>query len=213
MLFLQAILLILPFLIAYLIFYVFSSSNRKSLSLKDTNFNRLYLLFAELEEKSNENTLKRYSELINTISGNSKSENVSKFEIFDQIKTCSNKLNLFLIFCERKEFEMIKILFEYFDAKELMLKSQDQNGLYVFQRSCYKGDLEMVKCLIEISRKYKFSQELFSLKSRDGFTGFHLSVSKGNKIVVEYLMEQNEIKETFLEEEDNQGNTPFIISW
>ena len=42
---------------------------------------------------------------------------------------------------------------------------------------------------------------------------FHLSVSKGNENVVEYLIEQKEIKEIYLEEEDNQGNTPLTISW
>ena len=90
-------------------------------------------------------------------------------------------LELFHEAVDNKDFLRTKLLIENCDKQKFVVDSLDANGLTPLQRSCFLGNVRIVRLLVEAGANV-------SIKDSEGWTVLHAASVAGNYAVVKYLM-------------------------
>lgn len=90
-------------------------------------------------------------------------------------------LELFHEAVDNKDYLRTKLLIENCDKQKFVVDSLDANGLTPLQRSCFLGNVRLVRLLIEAGASV-------SIKDSEGWTVLHASSVAGNYAVVKYLI-------------------------
>lgn len=90
-------------------------------------------------------------------------------------------LELFHEAVDNKDYLRTKLLIENCDKQKFVVDSLDANGLTPLQRSCFLGNVRLVRLLIDAGAN-------LSIKDREGWTVLHAASVAGNFAVVKYLI-------------------------
>lgn len=90
-------------------------------------------------------------------------------------------LELFHEAVDNKDFLRTKLLIENCDKQKFVVDSLDANGLTPLQKSCFLGNVRIVRLLVEAGANLE-------IKDREGWTVLHASSVAGNYAVVKYLI-------------------------
>lgn len=90
-------------------------------------------------------------------------------------------LELFHEAIDNKDYLRTKLLIENCDKQKFVVDSLDSNGLTSLQRSCFLGNVRIVRLLVEAGANV-------SIKDSEGWTVLHAASVAGNYAVVKYLM-------------------------
>ena len=90
-------------------------------------------------------------------------------------------LELFHEAVDNKDYLRTKLLIENCDKQKFVVDSLDANGLTPLQRSCFLGNVRIVRLLIEAGANV-------SIKDSEGWTVIHAASVAGNYAVVKYLI-------------------------
>ena len=90
-------------------------------------------------------------------------------------------LELFHEAVDNKDYLRTKLLIENCDKQKFVVDSLDANGLTPLQRSCFLGNVRIVRLLVEAGANV-------SIKDSEGWTVLHAASVAGNYAVVKYLM-------------------------
>lgn len=90
-------------------------------------------------------------------------------------------LELFHEAVDNKDYLRTKLLIENCDKQKFVVDSLDANGLTPLQRSCFLGNVRIVRLLVEAGANV-------SIKDSEGWTVLHAASVAGNYAVVKYLI-------------------------
>lgn len=90
-------------------------------------------------------------------------------------------LELFHEAVDNKDYLRTKLLIENCDKQKFVVDSLDANGLTPLQRSCFLGNVRLVRLLVDAGAN-------LAIKDREGWTVLHAAAVAGNLAVVKYLI-------------------------